>query len=209
MGNRQVGFEGGIKVGTTKKEMSVDFPTVKKWTKSLKSMSTDKKIFSKKSIEFYYTCRFKVPTDQQDLSEYLKDAEYATTLPYEERLNFEISKVNVSAHVKHKNLTISDRIPGSEIPNRVLSIFAEIVKIKMLVEYEIHGNEEIRKTIPEIDSSKVDPKVVQNEINQLKNQIDDSEDFELDEILDKINMYGIDSISEKELEFLNRQSKRD
>jgi hypothetical protein len=206
--NKHIGFEGGLKVVTTKKQMAKDFPLSKKWTKGMKSMVTDKESFSKKNNEYFYGCTFKVPTNQEELADYVADAEFSTTLPFEERLNYELSKVNVSAFVKNKNFVIGDKITNESLPSSVTNMLAEIVKIKMLVEYEIHGDDEIRKTIPEIDSKRVDPKVVQKEIDQLKQQIDEDTEMDLDTILDKINMYGMGSVTKKELDFLNEQSRK-
>lgn len=205
--SRHVGFEGGLKVNTSRKQMCKDFKNAKKWIKSVKSFVVDKENYSKKEIECFYGCTFKVPTSQEDLSEYVVDAEFATSLPYEERLNYEITKMTINAFVRYKSFIIGDRVPSETMPDCVKSMLAEIVKIKMLVEYEIHGDDKIKNTIPEIDSTKVDPKVVQNEIEQLKLQIDEDVDYDLDSILDKISMYGIESITKKEMEFLNQQSK--
>lgn len=207
--SRHVGFEGGLKVVTSKKDMRKDFPTSKKWFKMAKSMTVDKKNYSKKDVECFYGCTFKVPTNQEELTDYVADAEFAATLHYEERLNYEISKINISAFVKHKSFLIGDKVPNHTLPKSVRSMLAEIVKIKMLVEYEIHKDDEIKSTIPEIDSKKMDPRVVQKEIETLKQQLDEEpEEFDLDAILDKISMYGIGSVTKGEMEFLNQQSKR-
>ena len=207
--NRHVGFEGGIRVSTTKKEMHCEVPASKKWTKSLKSMRSFREVYDKKKTEYYYSCTFKVPTDQQQLKEYMDSAEFAVTLPYEERLNYEMGKTIVCAYVRNNNFFMGDRIQDNHFPPKVKSIFAEMVKVKMMVEYEVYGNEEIRSTIPSLDEDKLDLSVIQNEIESMKSQIENEEvDLNLDNILDKINVYGIGSITDKELEYLNQQSKK-
>lgn len=207
--NKSVGFEGGIRVSTTKKEMHSEVPASKKWTKSLKSLRSFKEGYDKKKTEYYYSCTFKVPTDEKQLSEYIQSAEFAATLPFEERLNYEMSRTTICAYVRNKNFFIGDRIQDNHFPMKVRTIFAEMVKVKMLVEYEVYGNEEIRATIPSLDETKIDISVIQNEIEAMKSQIENEEvELDLDNILDKINTYGIGSITEKELEFLNNQSKR-
>lgn len=209
MKNRHVGFEGGIRVSTTKKDMHNEVTASKKWTKSLKSLRSNREGYDKKKTEYYYSCQFKVPTDQAQLKEYIESAEFAITLPYEERLNYEMSRSTVCAYVRNKNFVIGDKIQDNHFPTKIRSIFAEMIKVKMMVEYEVYGNEDIRSTIPSLDENKIDMSVIQNEIETLKSQIDNEEaELNLDTILDKINTYGMGSITEKELEYLNKQSKR-
>lgn len=209
MKNRHLGFEGGMKVVTNKKKMFKDLPISKKWHKSMKSLTSDKKDFDKKNIEYYYACSFSVPTNQEELGQYIQDAEYAVELPFEERLSFELSRLNIYAYVKHRTLILGERINNIRIPDGVLAIVKELVKVKMMVEYEVYGNDEIKKTIPSLDTTKVDPKVVENEITALKQQIEDEEPLlDMDIILDKIGKYGISSISKQEMDFLNEQSKK-
>lgn len=210
--HRQIGFEGGMKVSMEKKEIYTDLPYIKKWVKSIKSI-VGKENFKKNNIEYFYACSFNVPTDPEELSLYLKDAEYATTLIYNERVEFEISKLVINVYVKYNSLIISDKILSIKIPPKVKNVVEEIVKVKMMVEYEIHGIDEIKETIPPLDTSKVDMSHIHREIQAFKNQIDEeegieneNENYDTDAILDKISKYGINSISKKELDFLNKQS---
>ena len=72
----------------------------------------------------------------------------------------------------------------------------------MTLEFESHGKEEIKKTIPEIDTSLVNIETF--------NQVASSEiqkDFNIDDILDKINKVGIENLTEEEKEFLNNYNK--
>lgn len=206
--NRHIGFEGGIRVTTTKKEMHLEVPASKKWTKSLKSLRSHREGFSKKDTKYYYSCTFKVPNDQEELREYLESAEFAVTLPYEERLNYEMSRATVCAYVRNKSFYIGDRIQDNYFPTKIRSVFAEMVKVKMIVEYEVYGNDEIRATVPNLDEDKIDMSVIQKEIESLKSQIDENAELDIDTILDKINVYGMGSITEEELQYLNQQSKR-
>ena len=207
--NRHIGFEGGIRVATTKKEMHLEVPASKKWTKSIKSMRSYREGFNKKDTQYYYSCTFKVPSNEDELREYLESAEFAATLPYEERLNYEMSRATVCAYVRNKSFYIGDRIQDNHFPAKIRSVFAEMVKVKMIVEYEVYGNEVIKATIPSLDEDKIDMSVIQKEIESLKSQIDGADaELDLDTILDKINVYGLGSITDKELEYLNQQSKR-
>lgn len=207
--NRHIGFEGGIRVATTKKEMHLEVPASKKWTKAIKSMRSYREGFNKKDTQYYYSCTFKVPSNEDELKEYLESAEFAATLPYEERLNYEMSRATVCAYVRNKSFYIGDRIQDNHFPAKIRSVFAEMVKVKMIVEYEVYGNDEIKATVPSLDEDKIDMSVIQKEIESLKSQIDGADaELDLDTILDKINVYGLGSITDKELEYLNQQSKR-
>ncbi len=207
MRNKQIGFEGGMKVNVKKKDMYSEFPLSKKWTKAIKKLSIDSEKYDKGKVEFFYACNFNVPNNPEELNEYLKDAEFATTLPYTERLSFELSRLNIHVYVKHMGFTIGDKIKQNEIPERVVKVVEEIVKVKMLVECELHGIEEIRMTIPPIDTTKVDMNHINREIQALKEQVTDDSELDIDTILDKINKYGISSITEREIDFLNKQSR--
>ena len=150
-----------------------------------------------------------MPSNEDELREYLESAEFAATLPYEERLNYEMSRATVCAYVRNKSFYIGDRIQDNHFPAKIRSVFAEMVKVKMIVEYEVYGNEEIKATVPSLDEDKIDMSVIQKEIESLKSQIDGADaELDLDTILDKINVYGLGSITDKELEYLNQQSKR-
>jgi|688.fasta_scaffold136958_4 hypothetical protein len=207
MRNRQIGFEGGMKVSVKKKDMYSEFPLSKKWFKAIKKLAIDKEKFDKQKVEFFYACSFNVPTNPEELNEYLQDAEYATTLPYTDRLSFELSNLNIHVYVKHMGFAIGDKIKQNEIPERVIKVVEEIVKVKMLVEYELHGIEELKLTIPPIDTTKVDMSHINREIQALKEQVTDESELDIDTILDKINKYGLSSITEREIEFLNKQSR--
>jgi len=207
MRSKQIGFEGGMKVNVKKKDMYFEFPLSKKWVKAIKKLAIDKDKFDKQKIEFFYACNFNVPSNPEELNEYLKDAEFATTLPYKERLSFELSHLNIHVYVKLMSFAIGDKIKQTEIPERVVKVVEEIVKVKMLVECELHGIEELRMTIPPIDTTKVDMSHINREIQALKEQVTEDSELDIDTILDKINKYGISSITEREIDFLNKQSK--
>ena len=71
--------------------------------------------------------------------------------------------------------------------------------------------DEIKATIPPLDTSKVDMSHIHREIEAFKNQMNEeegieTENYDTDAILDKISKYGINSISKNELDFLNKQS---
>ena len=205
-GNRHIGIEGGIKIFTDRKSVYTDYPTAKKWVKSLFSLSENNK--DKKKLTFQYTCTFGMPTDTRDLKEYMDDATYAASLHYDERIKHELSKADIRLHVSYEGMSINGKMPKGIIPEKVMSMICEVVKVRMLVEYEIHGDEEIKLSIPKLDETKVDINLINKELNAVREQIGEIEPLDIDTILDKITKYGMNSITQSELEFLNQQSRR-
>lgn len=204
-GNRHIGIEGGIKIVADRKSVYTDYPNAKKWAKSLLSLFETK---DKKKLTFQYTCTFSMPTDTRDLKEYMDDATYAASLIYDERIKYELSKAEIRLHVSYEGMSINGKIPKGIIPEKVMGMICEVVKVRMLVEYEIHGDEQIKLSIPKLDETKVDINLINRELNAVREQIGEIEPLDIDTILDKITMYGIKSITQTELEFLNQQSRR-
>jgi hypothetical protein len=80
----------------------------------------------------------------------------------------------------------------------------EITKYKMQIECDFHENKEVRDSIPAYDESILSVEIIKNEIDTEKIEEDY---FDLDEILDSISKNGVDSLTEKEKQFLDKKSK--
>jgi hypothetical protein len=184
-------------VKVKKAEMIKEFPKSKKWIKKIKKLRSGEDLFDKKKIEYYFTC---TPSHIVQM-----DSESIITMPFEERLEFELDTVNVNAMVKHNSFVIADLLPVGVVPESVKKIVAEITKVKMMIECQITGDEEIRKTIPEIDKTKVDPDLIRKSLNGINS--DEDEILDIDEILDKIIDFGMESLTMREIEFLKKQGK--
>ncbi len=184
-------------VKVKKKEMLRDFPKAKKWAKKIEKMRTGEDIFDKKKIEYYYTCTHPSTSGL--------DTEDLVTLPFDQRLELELGSIMINAMVKHNSFVIADLIPFDIVPDAVRQIVAEITKVKMMVECQITGDEEIRKTIPALDTNKVDPDMVRKSLDGIK--MEEEDNLEIDNILDKIIDFGMDSLTSKEIEFLKKMGK--
>ena len=126
-------------------------------------------------------------------------------MKYDDRLQFELSKVSVILTIKMKSFVISDKLEKGFIPTSIRLLINEITKVKMMLEYEYYKNEEVRNSIPEIDSEIVSFEIVK-EIVQGDGGINEVP-LNMDQILDKIVEDGIDSLSDEEKEFLDKKSK--
>ena len=127
-----------------------------------------------------------------------------TKMLFDERLNFELSKVRVNLTMKIGHFVISDRLPKGVIPHSVVKIVTEVTKVKMMIESDYYQNEEVKNSIPEIDKTFVDIEIVKDVVT---NDYKEDKNFDIDSILDKISQKGLDSLSNEEKDFLDNKSK--
>lgn len=187
-----------------KEDLVNQFPEIEKWVKKIKKFSFSQKEVDDSKIEFYCSFGFFVPKSHNTQEKFEELAEITSKMLFEERVNFEMSKVRVNITMKVGNFVISDRLPKGIIPNTVFKIVSEITKVKMTIESDFYGNKEVKNSIPEIDRNFVDIEIVKDVVNtDYKNQ----SEFDIDSILDKIGQDGLDSLTDEEKEFLDKKSK--
>ena len=90
------------------------------------------------------------------------------------------------------------------IPDIIKTMVTEITKYKMQIEFEFHQDERIKKSIPDYDDSVVSLEIIKQDITEDKIE---EEYFDIDEILDKIAKNGIETLTKREREFLDKKSK--
>jgi hypothetical protein len=100
---------------------------------------------------------------------------------------------------------MTNRLEKSLLPSTIESIVKEITKYKMLIESDYHNDKDIKDSIPPIDSTIVSVDLIKSLVSG-KDEVDETE-FDLDEILEKISTTGIESLTDKEKEFLDKKSK--
>lgn len=181
-----------------KEEVLNDYPeVVSKWIQSAKDLNDS---FDETKLEFYYSYGFFLPKveNKQDMYEDMFEK------CFDERFEFELSKVRINLAMKMGQFFISNRMQKGSVPKLVNDIIREITKVKMLVEAEYHENYEVKNSIPELDSSVVSFEIIKDIVNS---DYSESQNFDIDSILDKISQKGMDSLSDEEKEFLNKKSK--
>jgi len=188
-------------IQVTKEEASKDYPqVVENWMnfleKSGKEINEDK-------LEFYYSYGFFIPKVEDKQKFYEEVFENCSNMLYDERLVYELSKVRVNMGMKMGQFIISDRMSKEYVPSIIAEIVNEVTKVKMLVESEYHENQEVKDSIPELDSD-VSFDIIKDVVS---GDYSDVQNFDIDSILDKISQKGMDSLSEEEKEFLNKKSK--
>lgn len=176
----------------------LECPFAKDWidiiTKQIKNSD-----FPISKIESYYDYGFFVPASKNNPENWIINLQKNMTLNFEERLKNELGKVRVTLTLKMGHTVLTQRLPKGFIPETIKDIIAEITKVRMGLECDQHGNEEIRGTIPPLS-----PDIV---VEFFDEQPKEEPEFEIDDILDKITKSGFESLTKDEKEFLDRKSK--
>ncbi len=179
-----------------------DVPRVKKWIKNLHKLSFTEEEIQKDKIEYLCQFGFFVPKGNNSVEKLMESFEVTSKMLFEERLKFELSKVRVDIAIKYEKFFMTDRLPKDVIPEPVYKLVKELTKVKMMVESKMHDNIDVLKSIPEIDTSMINIDIFKNIAHsEIKTE------YNLDDILDKINEKGIDSLSDDEKKFLDDSSK--
>jgi hypothetical protein len=179
-------------------EVLKECPFVKDWI-DVVNKYIKKSNFPTSKIQSYYDYGFFVPASKNTPEYYNLNLTKSLTMKYEERLKAELEKVRVTVTIKMGSTILTHKLPKKFIPSTVSDIIAEVTKVRMGLECDEHGKEEIRKSIPPLS-----PDIV---IDLIDNTPKEESDFEMDDILDKIHNTGYDSLTKEEKEFLDRKSK--
>ena len=185
----------------SKESVLADFPFIQEWIDIAKKSFIKSEIDESK-IEFYYSYGFFIPKVENREEFYSDLFDKCSKMLFDERLSFELSKVRVNLTMRIGKFILSNRLSSDCIPSDIRIMVTELTKIKMTIESNQHGDQDIIDSIPEIDRNIVSIDVI-SEI--VKSEYPDS--LELDDILDKISKKGVDSLSEAEKEFLDKKSK--
>jgi hypothetical protein len=189
-----------------KEEVLSDYPNVEKdWIELSNSKFLNNELDEEK-MSFFYSYGFFLPkiNDMEKKIEFYENMyENTQKMMFDERLEFELKKVRVNLTMLiGKNFVLSNRMPKNIIPEIVRKIVTEVTKVKMLVEYEFNNNEDVKKSIPEIDTSIISFEIIRDVVKD-ENKLN----LDIDYILDKISQDGLDSLSDEEREFLDKKSK--
>lgn len=183
-------------IKTTVEEVVSEFNFISKWINSICKDILNKEVENDKISVFYNYGYFVAKGSAYNLEQ--------LDMMWEERLQHELSKVRVNVTIKIDNFIMTNRIQKGKVPQSISTIVGEITKLKMKAEYEIHQNKQIFDSVPPIDDSIVT--FAQDELKDIANN--ESEDtYDIDDILDKIQISGFDSLTGREKEFLDKKSK--
>lgn len=179
-------------------DIITEFEIVKEWIDILKSIIKDDVDDSK--IQAYYTYGFFVPKSKNNLDSLQEMMDESSKMLFPERLKLEKNKVRVDVTIKIGKLIFSNRLPLGSIPKFIDELVTEIVKVRMTIESEIDYRPEVANSIPPL-TGLVSLDIIDGYVEQTE------EHFDMDEILDKISISGIESLTPEEKEFLDKKSK--
>jgi hypothetical protein len=187
---------------TTKEELIIDIPSIyNDWYKVITQVKPD---LDESKLDIYYTYGFFHPKVENKEDYYNQMFEKCSVMLFDERVQYELSKVRVNLTMKSGHLFLSNRLDKGIVPKIINDIVTEITKVKMLVEYEYNQNEEVKSSIPDVDTNIVSFEIIREAVN---NDYSKSQNFDIDSILDKISQKGMDSLSDEEKDFLDKKSK--
>jgi hypothetical protein len=184
------------------KSEALSIPKVKQWIENFNLISFSEKEITEDDIQVFCSFGYFVPKSHNG-DKFEEISEMSSKMLFQDRLNFEMSKIRVNLTVKVGNFTITDRLPKGIIFESVMKVVTELTKVKMTIESEFIDNQDIKNSIPEIDKSIIDFEIIKDVVNKDYKEVN----FNVDDILDKISNQGIDSLSEDEKNFLDSKSK--
>jgi hypothetical protein len=156
-------------------------------------------------LEFYYSIGFFLPKAENKEQQHIENIDKIESMPYNDRLEWELSKLRINLTMNMGNFTISDRMPKKYIPQPIFDLVKELTKVKMLLESEITGNDSQKYSIPDFDENFISSDEFKAQLKQLLGKEDSK--LDLDDILDKISKTGMDSLTKDELTYLKGFSK--
>ena len=86
------------------------------------------KEINESKLEFYYSVGFFLPKSDDKEKQFHESLEKIETLPYNDRLEWELSKLRINLTMSMGNFTISDRMPKKYIPQPIFDLIRELTK---------------------------------------------------------------------------------
>jgi len=135
-----------------------------------------------------------------------KDIDYAEKLKlvYEERVKADLPKIKINVSMKAGFYIRFDRSFDLEIPKYINELSHEVLKITMLMEQEILQDPIVKESLREFEHLLAP---LEDEEDENGVPVEQQAPLAMDDILDKISEFGIESLSSGEKKFLDRKSR--
>ena len=185
-----------------KEEATNDYNIINDWLNTIETSILKSKIDDSK-LELYYSYGYFLPKVENKEEFYMEMQSKYDKMLFHERLEFELNKIRVSLTIKVGKFAMSNRLPKGNLPELVKEIVTEVTKVKMILEGEYHQNKNVINSIPDVDTDIVSYEIIKDAMMSE----DGEKYFNIDEILDKISINGMDSLTDEEREFLDKKSK--
>ena len=112
------------------KEEALSIPKVKSWIDNFNQISFSGKEITKDDVEVFCSFGYFVPKSHNG-DKFEEISEMTSKMLFQERVNFELSKVRINLTIKIGNFVISDRLPKGAMLKSVEKIVSELTKVKM------------------------------------------------------------------------------
>ena len=185
-------------IETNIEETLVECPIINKWIDIVKDKMIDSSI-KDDDIKIYYSYGFFVKKVKNEDKEkfYLNMYEKSDKMLFNDRLDFELSKLRIDVNLKLGNkFAMKNRLPDGLVPKLVLEMVTEITKVKMMLEES--DDIDVYQSIPPLSGL-----ITIDSIEEIMDEVE----LDMDDILDKISKNGLDSLTQEEKEFLDKKSK--
>lgn len=203
-----------VQFKATKEQISEWFPeTYNSFISELrnsKSTSSDK---PDDKIDWYVSWGFfgKKAKDEAEAIQKEIDYEAKLHLIYDERCEADLPKIRISIGMKAGNRTSADRVIEQTIPDFIIEMAYEVIKITMLQEQMIINDPIVQESLAPFQHlldgilEEMREMGLDMEEGNIKKRVEVP--MNMDDILDKINDGGMSSLSAKELKYLEKMSK--
>lgn len=177
------------------------FPeTYKSFIEDLRNSKSQSKDTKEENMEWYIIWGFftKKAKTESEIEEHSERIAKSMEMVFSDRLNAELPKIRCSLDMKAGYYYRTDRVQEKEVPQFINDMAIDIVKWMIFQEQQWLNNEVV------IDSIRDFYDDVMYYINS--DRVDESENLNMDSILDKINESGMSSLTPIELDFLEKSS---
>lgn len=203
-------------IKVTVEQVKEDFPTIyEEFVENLRSSnSLSRKSNIEEKSKWFYTWGSFVPVAKTDEDRVLRDLKNRDKVHmlYPERLTFELSKIRVNVTMEVGKFIHGDRARKKlPIPQSIVDIVSETTKFTMLLEQKEINNQDVIDSIPEIDENVIPRDQVQMMLRMVDGNVGGNvgetieEELDVDSILDKISIGGMESLTQEEKDFLKQQ----
>lgn len=212
-------------IQVNQEDVQNDYPTIyDDYINKLRESNSISRNRDEEKIKWFYSWGSfvkKAKSPDEKVARDLKNQE-SLQMEFSERIDFELSKTRVTVTMKANSYIYGDRVRKRfSIPQRVIQIVGEEVKLKMLLEQKELNDQDVIDSIPPINTDIIPLKYLKMVLGEEHpyaqdenpegvgavdyDQYEEEEVLDVDRILEKIHSDGMDSLTERERNFLESQ----
>lgn len=199
-----------VKPEQVKEWFPVSYKTFLEELRNSKSKFADK---AEEKIEWMISWgiyRTKAKNEEEQIQ---KDMDYENKLklPYEERCAADLPKIRINISMKSGFYIRTDRSFDKEVPQYIIDMFYEVMKVTMLQEQMFLNDPVVMESLAEFQH------LLDEMLENMESDLEGLEgisikkkaepQLNMDDILDKISESGMQSLTAKELKFLEKMSR--